>query len=88
MESNRFQYVSWSPNAQYIVSKLPLWPPGHTLWLRPPYFLQAYVLDYDIYVLAKSSTSLTAITSGGSEMGVVNGIPDWVYEGEWVHTSM
>jgi len=62
--------------------------PGHTLLPHPLIFFQAYVLDYDIYLLEVSSSSLTAITNGGSEMGVVNGIPDWVYEGEPAHASV
>ncbi len=39
-------------------------------------------MDYDIYVLELSSGTLTPLTSGGSERGVVYGIPDWVYEGK------
>ena len=41
------------------------------------------MIEYNVYALgvAEEATPI-AITSGGSEEGVVYGIPDWVYEGE------
>ena len=48
------------------------------------YTVQAMVIDYDIYLVDASSPSTepVAVTTGGTETGVYNGIPDWVYEGE------
>ena len=47
-----------------------------------PLPLQAYVLDYNIYVLEVADDSVPIpVTTGGSGNGIVYGIPDWVYEG-------
>ncbi len=49
--------------------------------LRTP---QALVIDYNIYLFNTSSPTSqpVTVTTDGSETGVYNGIPDWVYEGE------
>ena len=42
------------------------------------------MIDYNIYLFDTSSPSSepVTVTTDGSETGLYNGIPDWVYEGE------
>ena len=44
-------------------------------------YIQAYVLDYNIYVYNVTSDELITVTNDGQEDVIYNGIPDWLYEG-------
>ena len=44
-------------------------------------YIQAYVLDYNIYVYNVTSDELITVTTDGREDVIYNGIPDWLYEG-------
>ena len=43
--------------------------------------MQAYVLDYNIYLLTVTTNAITTVTTDGHKNGISYGIPDWVYEG-------
>ena len=43
--------------------------------------MQAYVLDYNIYLLTVATNTITTVTTDGHKNGISYGIPDWVYEG-------
>ena len=57
--------------------------------LTPPIHTQAYVIDYNIYVVeVRGNGDPVPITLGGSKDGTVYGIPDWVYEGQSAECPM
>lgn len=43
---------------------------------------QAYVADYNVYVKANITAEAVQVTSNGKKNEILNGVPDWVYEGE------
>ena len=43
--------------------------------------MQAYVLNYNIYLLTVATNTITTVTTDGDKNGISYGIPDWVYEG-------
>ena len=43
---------------------------------------QAYVWRNNVYVKASPGTPAARVTETGQENQLLNGIPDWVYEGE------
>ncbi|XP_064385612.1 prolyl endopeptidase FAP-like [Halichondria panicea] len=55
----------------------------------PTGLLIAMVIDYNIYLFDTSSPSSepVTVTTDGSETGLYNGIPDWVYEEEVLSTD-
>eukprot|EP00075_Anas_platyrhynchos_P028155 XP_027317408.1 dipeptidyl peptidase 4 [Anas platyrhynchos] len=62
-------------NTQYIS-----WSPvGHKL---------AYVWNNNIYIKASPTAAPVQITSDGEENKIFNGIPDWVYEGNYIKHNL
>lgn len=45
--------------------------------------LQAYVWNNNVYVKASPTAEPVQITQDGEENKIFNGIPDWVYEGNY-----
>ena len=43
--------------------------------------MQAYVLDYNVYLFTVATNTTTTVTTDGHKNGISYGIPDWVYEG-------
>ena len=82
----KFQYVEWSPNGEKLVS-MPH-PLSAPTFIPPP--PQAYVIDYNVYVLGIIPVDSVPIpiTTSGSKNGIIYGIPDWVYEGTYVCVSL
>lgn len=46
--------------------------------------LQAYVWNNNVYIKASPTAEPVQITENGVENKIFNGIPDWVYEGNYV----
>lgn len=46
--------------------------------------LQAYVWNNNVYVKASPTAETVQITEDGEENKIFNGIPDWVYEGNYM----
>lgn len=46
-------------------------------------YFQAYVWDYNVYVKSAPESRPVQVTFNGEYNVILNGIPDWVYEGEW-----
>lgn len=46
--------------------------------------LQAYVWKNNVYIKASPTAKPVQITSNGEENKIFNGIPDWVYEGNYI----
>lgn len=46
--------------------------------------LQAYVWNNNVYVKASPTAEAVQITQNGEENKIFNGIPDWVYEGNYI----
>lgn len=46
-------------------------------------WFQAYVWNNNLYVKTTPATPPHQVTDTGMENMIFNGIPDWVYEGEW-----
>lgn len=46
--------------------------------------LQAYVWNNNIYLKASPTAEAVQITQNGEENKILNGIPDWVYEGNYI----
>ena len=44
---------------------------------------QAYVWENDVYVMSNATGPAERVTHNGEHNVILNGIPDWVYEGEW-----
>lgn len=42
---------------------------------------QAYVWDYNIYLKADATAEAVQVTKNGKVNEILNGVPDWVYEG-------
>ena len=45
--------------------------------------LQAYVWNNNVYIKASPTAEPVKITENGEENKIFNGIPDWVYEGNY-----
>ena len=45
-------------------------------------YFQAYVQDYNVYVKSTPESKPVQVTFNGEYNVILNGIPDWVYEGE------
>lgn len=45
------------------------------------FFLKAYVSDYNIFLKPSATADTVQLTSNGKKNEILNGIPDWVYEG-------
>lgn len=46
--------------------------------------LQAYVWNNNVYVKASPTEKFVQVTENGEENKIFNGIPDWVYEGNYI----
>lgn len=44
--------------------------------------LQAYVWDYNIYLKKSATAEAVQVTHNGKVNKILNGVPDWVYEGK------
>lgn len=44
-------------------------------------FLKAYVSDYNIFLKSSATANSVQLTFNGKKNEILNGIPDWVYEG-------
>lgn len=42
---------------------------------------QAYVWDYNIYLKKNATAEAIQVTQNGKANKILNGVPDWVYEG-------
>lgn len=47
------------------------------------YVLQAYVWNNNVYIKVSPTAESVQITYNGEENKIFNGIPDWVYEGNY-----
>lgn len=47
------------------------------------FMLQVYVKDNDVYYLSDVTAEPLRLTSTGVEGVIFNGVPDWVYEGNF-----
>lgn len=45
-------------------------------------YFQAYVWKNNVYVKSSPESPPQQVTTNGKENEILNGIPDWVYEGE------
>lgn len=45
---------------------------------------QAYVWNNNVYIKASPTAEAVQITKNGEENKIFNGIPDWVYEGNYI----
>lgn len=44
--------------------------------------MQAFVWENDVYVKTSPTAKAIQVTSNGKHNNILNGIPDWVYEGK------
>ena len=44
--------------------------------------MQAFVWENDVYVKTSPTAKAIQVTSNGKHNKILNGIPDWVYEGK------
>lgn len=51
-------------------------------------FLQAYVSDYNLFFKSDVNAEAVQVTHNGKKNEILNGIPDWVYEGKFNHSEM
>lgn len=50
---------------------------------------QAYVWDYNIYLKTDATAEAVQVTKNGKVNEILNGVPDWVYEGNALaHTQI
>lgn len=52
------------------------------------FFLQVYVSDYNIFFKSDVNAEAVQVTHNGKKNEILNGIPDWVYEGKFNHSEM
>lgn len=45
-------------------------------------FLQVYVSDYNIFLKSDVTAEAVQVTANGKKNEILNGVPDWVYEGQ------
>lgn len=46
------------------------------------FVLQAYVSDFNIFLKSNVNAEAVQVTHNGKKNEILNGIPDWVYEGK------
>lgn len=46
-------------------------------------YFQAYVWENNVYIKTSPASPPHQVTFTGKENLILNGIPDWVYEGKW-----
>lgn len=46
------------------------------------FYFQAYVLENNVYIKTSPESPPQQVTDNGEENLILNGIPDWVYEGK------
>lgn len=52
------------------------------LWLKSTFFFQAYISDFNIFFKSNvSADEAVQLTHNGKKNEILNGVPDWVYEG-------
>lgn len=52
------------------------------LWLKSTFF-QAYISDFNIFFKSNvSADEAVQLTHNGKKNEILNGVPDWVYEGK------
>ena len=44
--------------------------------------MQAYVSDYNIFIKSDVTAEAVQVTHNGKKNEILNGIPDWIYEGK------
>ena len=44
--------------------------------------VQAYISDFNIYLTATVTSEPVQVTFNGKKNEILNGVPDWAYEGE------
>lgn len=82
------QYLSWAPEGNKMASWRRDLPTFHACVSHPQAYsavclvTQAYVADYNVYVKANITAEAVQVTSNGKKNEILNGVPDWVYEGE------
>lgn len=70
--------------AESVFGEVKLWIWEWICTQKPPlrFVLQAYVSDFNVFFKSDVTAEAVQVTHNGKENEILNGVPDWVYEGE------
>lgn len=72
----------WSPfSKNFFIFPFSEWIPPQKKHTFCFFFCKAYVSDYNIFLKPSATAETVQLTSNGKKNEILNGIPDWIYEG-------